>query len=286
MDEYIIGICNASPLPNTSTGFTPFVTSSTQKRTNPAAVLPGAKSIIAVGVGYKDNIPQPYKPIPKNAGLIASFAAAEDYHAIIKSLLENIADNLKKHLNFKYKTLIDSPTLDERALAVRAGLGFFGRNGLVVSPEYGTRFGIGLMLTDMEIETLKKIIHPTSEEPPPSIGMACPPGCNKCAAACPTAALSRTGSYDVSRCISYLTQKDHLTQGEMAIMGNHLYGCDICQDACPFNKPQPTAWALPEDWLSMSDDEFKTKYGHTPMMWRGAELLRRNAEIVLRNTTH
>ena len=273
-EKCIIGICDATSLRLDTTCFTPFVSRNHLKRTNPTANLPGAKSIIVVGVESKiDNFP----PMPDGAGILSTLGVVDDYHIIVNSLLKRLAKELQLHTNFMYKILVDSPTLDERALAVRAGLGFFGRNGLVISPEYGSRFNIGLLLTDIEIAgKAKEVVAHTKN----GKAGACPPGCNNCITACPSGALSESGGLDASRCISYLTQKDNLTPEEANIIGRHLYGCDVCQDACPLNSPGATAWANPNDWLNMSDADFAKTYGHTAMLWRGAGLLRRNARYV------
>jgi len=268
----IIGVCDAAPVVLDATRFIPFVSRDNVKRSDPAASLPGAKSIVVVGVQPKVG---DFPTMPEGAGILSVLGATEDYHIVVKALLTRLVEELQVHTNFRYKILVDSPTLDERALAVRAGLGFLGRNGLVISPEYGSRFNIGLLLTDIDILSLGK---------PQNVG--CPSSCLSCINACPTGALSESDSSDASRCISYLTQKDNLTQEEAILMGNHLYGCDLCQDVCPFNHPQPKAWANPGDWLSMSDDDFTNTYGHTAMLWRGTALLRRNAKLTIENKSY
>ena len=307
----IAGICDATPLPREDNRFTPFVSRNILKRTDPAANLPGVKSIIVVGVESKIDA---FPPMPEDAGIISVLGAAKDYHVTVKALLKRLTVDLEQHASFTYKILVDSPTLDERALAVRAGLGFLGRNGLVISPEYGSRFNIGVLLTDIPWDSLTSGCYKTrqlrsvEERSDEAIqkyvafagfmdcfanarndggnefcnGLPSPCStCRRCVDACPTGALSDTEGFNAALCISYLTQKDDLTPEEAALMGRHLYGCDICQDVCPFNRPQPTPWAMPEDWLVMSDDEFDKTYGHTAMLWRGAELLRRNAKAII-----
>jgi len=239
--------------------------------------MPDAKSIIVMGVPNKLIA---FPPMPKGAGVISAYGIADDYHTIIKALLKKLATEMQQHTDFKYKIYVDSPNLDERALAVKAGLGFLGRNGLVIS-KYGSRFNIGLLLTDIPIERLSP--HLGREMKTIQSDSGCPPSCRKCIDACPGDALSIMDGINSARCISYLTQKDGLTPEEAAQIGYHLYGCDICQDVCPLNQPQPTAWAVPEDWISMTDEAFANTYGHTAMLWRGAALLRRNAKIVMAN---
>ena len=87
---------------------------------------------------------------------------------------------------------------------------------------------------------------------------------------------------NTSRCISYLTQKKELTAEEEKLLSlsNQLYGCDVCQDVCPFNTPHKKAYATPQEWLEMDDATFASKYGHTTMLWQGTALLRRNAKVV------
>jgi epoxyqueuosine reductase len=276
----IAGICDAAPLAREpyATGFTPFVNNDLDKRTDPAATLPGVKSIIAVGVGWKPDDVGDITDASRRMGQLSSLGCCNDYHKSIKNILIDLINEIKININgdFKYRILIDSPDLDERAFAVRAGLGFYGRNGLVVSQAFGSRFNIGLILTDISS-------HPADASPPGSI-KGCPPDCRRCIDACPTNALKTNNAFDTSRCISYLTQKNELTPEEEALLGNQLYGCDICQDACPFNAPCGKKYINPADWLDKSDvDYFKQAYGNTAMLWKGADILRRNAQAVNNN---
>ena len=268
------GVCDAAPIDagRLASPFVPFVTEDLRKRTVPEMILPKAGSIVVIGVPYPET--KIKEPCAGSAqGVLSSLALHEDYHIRVKSLLRKLADEMKLwYGSFRYKILADSPTLEERILAYRAGIGFFGRNGLIISQKFGSRFNIGCMLTD--IPKISFINETTLPE--------CPPNCRKCTDACPTNALC--GEYlDARKCISYLTQKDILSPEEESLMGKHLYGCDICMDACPFNSPQPVIYANPEEWINMSDEDFKREYGKTAMMWRGADILRRNARVVLSN---
>jgi len=267
------GICDASPLDAThlqKSTFVPFVSQDIKKRTDPSTILPGAKSIIAVGVRVSDDsfIQENASNINSTAQL-STLATNDDYHIKIKSLLRELADQILQYTVFKYKILVDSPTLDERAYALRAGIGFFGRNGLVISPKFGTRFNIGLLLMDVSIGSAT----PTSKK-------ECPSSCRLCIDACPNSALQLDSLLDTPKCISYLTQKRDLTDAEKTMLHNQLYGCDICQDACPFNTPYTKTYINPQDWLTMSDTEFAEKYARTAMLWQGTEILRRNAQAV------
>ncbi|MCL2603737.1 MAG: DUF1730 domain-containing protein [Defluviitaleaceae bacterium] len=306
----IIGVCDATPLAREpyAAGFVPFVSKDLEKRTNPAAALSRVRSIIVVGFGNpgtKRGGSSPAESIKKYSyrAELSSLGQNADYHKRVKVLLLDIAEELHKHFSINYKILVDNPGLDERAFAVRAGLGFYGRHGLVVSEKFGSRFHIGLLLTDIPLNALNPAWNPAEAHGNPSIeyplagctnradslplrgiGFAgeCPPDCRRCIDACPTGALSPSRGFDVSRCISYLTQNDELTPEEETLLGNQLYGCDICQDACPFNAPRGKTWVDPHDWLAMSDDDFDRAYGHTAMLWRGAEILRRNARVIIK----
>jgi len=236
-ENCIIGICDTAPLTLDTTRFTPFVSSNLAKRTDPAASLPGVKSIIVVGVESKI---EAFPPMPEGAGILSVLGVAEDYHVVVKSLLKKLVDELRAQVNFMYKILVDSPTLDERALAVRAGLGFIGRNGLVISPEYGSRFNIGVLLTDIAIASEAKQSTILGLLPPRyargrlcnapcndggggcsanqrSQAVTCPPNCRNCITACPTGALTRSNGLDAARCISYLTQKSKPNKGRTCI---------------------------------------------------------------------
>lgn len=272
-NNIIAGACHAAPIcPErlTASPFVPFVSKTLEKRVNPAATLPGIKSVIVIGVGWSCVGGSERS----GGGRLSSLGVNADYHARVKELLRKLAANLSEAGEFKSKILVDGPGLDERALAVRAGLGFYGRNGLIISEKFGSRFNIGCLLTTLELPP----------GVPPEVLPNCPPSCNRCIAVCPTGALQNGGGLNAARCVSFLTQKDTLTAGEEKLLAGagQLYGCDICLDACPYNeKAAPSGVYIdPREWLAMSDRDFQEKYGHTAMLWRGTEILRRNARLV------
>ena len=268
----IVGTCDASPLDESRySGFVPFVSTDVKKRTDPAAILPGVTGVIVVGVGQVG---------PADTGanvegehpILSSLGTDDDYHVRVRALVRQLVDELKQHYNFKHKILIDSPNLDERAFAVRAGLGFLGRNGLVISQKFGSRFNIGLLLHN--IKELSNAAIPAQQY--------CPPNCRLCIDACPAKILQTNRYENRTSCISYLTQKKELTPAEEALIAdsNQLYGCDICQNVCPFNACRETNCIDARIWLRMDDTAFAEKYGHTAMLWQGAEILRRNAALL------
>ncbi|MCL2189083.1 MAG: DUF1730 domain-containing protein [Defluviitaleaceae bacterium] len=286
----IAGVCDAAPLARVpyAAGFTPFVSSDLEKRTNPTLTLKGAQSIIVIGVDREEKGTASINDTAFTAEL-SSLGTTLDYHKRVKAILLELVEALcKVGYTFRHKMIVDNAGLDERALAVRAGLGFYGRHGLVISQKFGTRFNIGCLLTDIpveEIPTTNKLRGKSDA----SFIEECPHTCHLCIAACPTGALSfsmenpRGATFDVTRCISYLTQKDALCPEEQKLLGNQLYGCDLCQNACPRNAPRGTTYVNPADWPEKTDEDFAHEYGNTAMLWKGAEILRRNAKIVLHN---
>jgi len=267
------GVCDAAPLDSahlSASEFVPFVSKNIDKRTSPAAIMAGAQSVIVLAVPYLRRI-NPEKQNNDGFAVLSSLGTNDDYHIRVKLLLSKLADELTLVSSFNYKILVDSPTLDERAFALRAGIGFFGRNGLIISPMFGSRFNIGLLLTDIPIECASLSAHITG----------CPPNCRLCIDACPNKALAPGHPLDTVRCISYLTQKGVLTADEEAMLNNQLYGCDICQNVCPFNSPESETYVNPQDWANKDNCTFVKEYAHTAMLWQGAALLRRNAALLV-----
>ena len=271
--DCIIGICDALPLEEERERLmavtTPFVSLDIEKRINPSRSLPGAKSVIVLGKGYT----------PSAISNLSSLGYGTDYHFTLTRILKKLA----QYLNCNNVIMVDSGPLAERAFAVKAGLGFWGRNGMVISPKLGSFFNIGLMIVDI-------VLIPTPALSTNRLKSACPEDCRKCIDACPNGAI-KAYSVDSMTCASYITQKKGgLTEAEMAAMGTQLYGCDFCQVCCPMNKVSSTAKTSqldqedPEAILAMDEAAFKMRFGHTAMAWRGLKHLQRNAKIVLGNT--
>lgn len=252
----------------------PFVEIDIEKRVSPSLTVENAKSIICVGlfynktyVGKKDN---------KLRGKISVGAIGEDYHSILKKHLENIME----YAEIKGKCFSDTGPLSDRAVAMRCGLGFVGKNRSIINEKFGSFFFIGYIITPLKLKSSTY-----------KYGKKCGE-CSKCIKACPTGALSEDG-FDYKKCISYITQAKELNSSQMKNMGMNIYGCDMCQKSCIFNTKEPEnvysieeIYPCIENIISMSNSEFKGKFGSTAAGWRGKKILQRNALISAINSNH
>jgi epoxyqueuosine reductase len=258
-----------------------------QKRLNPAKLLENAQSVIVVGLNYTPPKHQPRPPdLATPTGRVAGYAQYEDYHSFIKERLQKLADFIKTIAKpgLKSKICVDSVPLAERALAVRAGLGFIGRNHMLINPELGCRIFLGEIITDLKL--------PANE---PVAGDCA--GCRKCLDACPTGALKPDGQFDAGLCINYLTieYKGQIPPGLAEKIGDRLLGCDECIVACPYQKRTPAcknkqfkfyrdrARIDLQEILNLDSGAFEAKFAESPIKRLGLEGLKRNARICLAN---
>jgi epoxyqueuosine reductase len=261
-----------------------------EKRVDPSKLMDGAKSVICVGLNYKpdENVDDRQSDSTKHLGRVANFAIFEDYHDFMKVRLRELVSFITEQVGgeIKCKICVDSVPLAERALAVRAGLGFIGKNHMLINPAIGSQIFLGEIITDIEL---------TPDDPFVS---DCP-GCEKCIRACPTGALRRDGSFDASKCNSYLTieHKDDISEELGAKIGDRVFGCDECVKVCPYDLPcnaaerknkelkvYPERQMLDlEKILSWQDEQFKEFFFDSCVKRIGLERLKRNARICLEN---
>lgn len=257
-----------------------------EKRINPAELLENAQSVVCVGLNYT---PPPARRPPGAAAptaRVANYAQYEDYHSFIKKQLRRLTGFLSSLLSqsFKFKICVDSVPLAERALAVRAGLGFIGKNHMLTNPELGSQIFLGEMITDLKLRPDRPIEADCSS-------------CNKCITACPTAALISDGQFDANKCISYLTieYKDRIPIDLAEKIGDRLFGCDECVLACPYQNNAPVcknkqfkfyeyrARLNLSEVLNLSRQDFNARFADSVIKRLGLERLKRNAEICLAN---
>jgi epoxyqueuosine reductase len=206
-------------------------------RRDPRKLLPSAKSVICVGKLY--NGPEPYSTELSDHELawISRYAWGEDYHQLVRAGLARLVERIRDYAGelFEWKICVDTAPLLERAFARRAGLGWIGKNSCLINQEMGSWFFLGELLVSLEIEP--------SVPPPDRCGT-----CTRCIDACPTAAIVPTGvpagpewTIDSRQCIAYFTIELHgdIPHEARAKMGNHIFGCDICQEVCPWNHGAP-----------------------------------------------
>ncbi|MHC4694919.1 MAG: epoxyqueuosine reductase, partial [Planctomycetota bacterium] len=229
------------------------------KRTNPARLFEDAQSVICVGLNYTPPTARGTRGEGREArgegreargegrgargkgrgargegrgamGTVANYARYEDYHVFVKKRLGKLVDFISSAAGgeHKFKICVDSVPLAERGLAARAGLGFIGKNHMLINPTLGPEIFLGEIITSLELQT----DGPISD--------SCR-GCNKCIEACPTGALRADGQFDANRCISYLTieYKGQMPAGVAGKTGDWLFGCDECVLACAYQENAP-----------------------------------------------
>lgn len=284
-----IGFCNANAFDNVKeivlkraaknylSGFEP---KDINKMIYPNLTMPNVKSIIVIAEAYNKEFK--FENDNKLRANISLSAIGIDYHIIIKNKLEKLAYYIKTLIpEFEYKIFVDTGPLMDREVAKRAGIGWQGKNNFIITEEFGSWIFIGYMIINIYLPEDKQIITNKCES------------CIKCITSCPNSALKNNYEFDSKLCISYLTQtKEQLSIKEKKSIGFQLYGCDICQKVCPYNKNKffketiyniDEATADIEQLLFISNKEFKNKYGKTAAGWRGKKTLQRNAIIVLQN---
>ncbi|MFN7932439.1 MAG: tRNA epoxyqueuosine(34) reductase QueG [Bryobacteraceae bacterium] len=255
-------------------------------RTDPRRLLPSARSILCVGMVY--NSPHPYSVTRTEAelGWISRYAWGEDYHSVLQQKLEDVAAILKQEKEFEYKICVDTAPLLERSYARLAGLGWIGRNTCLIHQKLGSWVFLGEMLLSLELE---------QDAPQPDRCGTC----RRCIDACPTQALvQRDGRWDLDArlCISYFTieLKGTIPAEHRGAMGRHVFGCDICQDVCPWNRRaaltrEPAFLPLHEDpplesLATLTPSEFRSMFRHSPVSRARYAGFLRNVAVAMGNS--
>lgn len=252
-------------------------------RTEPLRLLEDAESIIAIALAYPsrmENAPQGKKG--ERRGIFCRASWGVDYHTAVRERLQLIEAWLIEHVpGVKLKSMVDTGELVDRAVAERAGIGWVGKNCSIITPEFGSYVYLGEVMTNIPFAPSTPIEDDCGD-------------CTLCIDVCPTGAIVAPGQLNSQRCIAFLTQtKGFLPDEFRTKIGNRLYGCDTCQTVCPKNKGKinwiheeftadpELAKPLLQPLLSISNKEFKTKFGHVSGSWRGKKPIQRNAILAL-----
>jgi epoxyqueuosine reductase len=227
---------------------------SADKRADVRNVVPGARSVIVTGAVYATSsseseygdgatqpLESPHHRTPTRAR-IARYARGDDYHDVLKSRLDSLLDWMRAESPdpFDARAYVDTGPVQERVYAQYAGLGWIGKNSCLINAERGSWLFLAEIITTLPLETDAEALEQCG-------------ACRRCLDACPTGALVDAGVLDSTRCISYLTieLRGSIPEEHRAAIGNHVYGCDICQDVCPYNLPPSVS----------SDAPWQTRHG-------------------------
>jgi epoxyqueuosine reductase len=244
-------------------------------------LLPSAKTVICVGKLYQ----QSTAPTPEGHGIVSRYAWGEDYHRTMHANLEQLAARLEEIEACEWKVCVDTAPVLERTYARLAGLGWVGKNTCLINEGRGSWFFLGELITSLELHA----------DIPPSERCGT---CTRCIEACPTDAIRPAGdwwSIDARRCIAYLTIELHgsIPDEHREAMGAHVFGCDICQDVCPWNsrgdsapaasRPAPPALDLIE-CSNLSEQDFHLKFRDSPLARPKHAGFLRNIAIAMGNS--
>ncbi len=262
-----------------------FTKSRVSRGTDPEKLLPGARSIICLGLNY---YPGPEDAAAADAGQVARYARGRDYHRLMKRRMRHLVIALSEHpmlpdADVSARWFVDDGPMLDRAAAVRSGLGWFGKNGNVLNPAFGSWLLLGQIITNVPL---------TPDAP---LSKSCGQ-CARCIPACPTNAIVAPYIVDNRRCISYLTieHKGAIPHSLRAGIGNWVFGCDVCQEVCPVNRKAKAAndpnfgrrdlSALDLiELLEMTEDEFRARFAGAPIMRAKRVGMQRNACVALGN---
>lgn len=260
-----------------------FEESDVEKRTEPLQLLEGAESIVAIAVAYPSRMQN--APVGKKGARRGIFCRASwgvDYHTALRERLKLLSAWLEERIEgARIESMVDTGALVDRAVAERAGVGWSGKNCSIITPEFGSYVYLGELITNIPFAPDKPMEDECGD-------------CRLCLDVCPTGALIEGGQLDSQRCIAFLTQTKGMLPDEFRThIGNRLYGCDTCQTVCPKNKgkinwiheefkPDPElAKPLLVPLLTISNRDFKEKFGHVSGSWRGKKPIQRNAILAL-----
>ncbi|WP_248931083.1 tRNA epoxyqueuosine(34) reductase QueG [Paenibacillus hamazuiensis] len=256
------------------------------KRVYPELSHKEPRSIISIAVAYPsrmDNPPRSEKGAYR--GILSRSAWGEDYHAVLRDRLAKLEAYIKERVpDALIESMVDTGALVDRAVAERAGIGWTGKNCAIITPEWGSWVYLGEMITNIPFPPDTPVTEDCGD-------------CTACIDACPTGALVGPGQLNAQRCVSYLTQTKGMIEDDelKRKIGNRLYGCDTCQVVCPKNKgkhwshhpelqPDPeTVKPLLVPLLTMTNREFKERFGRSAASWRGKKPIQRNAILALGN---
>ena len=224
------------------------------KRLNPTLLVPGSKSVISLAFNYFP----PKKLIDNNNFIISKYAYGKDYHKVLKKKLKKLFFLMREKIgNIEGRVFVDSAPIHERAWAKLSGLGWIGKNSLLINKNQGSFFFLAEIICDLELEYDEPVLNRCGN-------------CSRCIDACPTDAITKAQVINAKKCISYLTieNKDNIPEELNDSMNNSIFGCDICQDVCPWNKnskPHEEIEFLPKknlrklrkkDWVELTEETF------------------------------
>jgi len=259
---------------------------SADKRADVRNVLPSARTVIVTATNYNTDRPYSTECADPGRAHIARYAWGDDYHDVIAARLDALLAWMRETSSepFDARAYVDTGPVQERVYAQYAGLGWIAKNTCVINPELGSWAFLSVIICSLPLEVDAPALDQCGT-------------CTLCLDACPTDALVAPGVLDSNRCISYLTieLRGDIPESLQAGVGSHVYGCDICQEVCPWNQLAPhstdPAWQPRSVWdrvdlltlAARSDDELATALRHSPMRRTKAQGLRRNVAVALRH---
>jgi epoxyqueuosine reductase len=261
-----------------------YLARSVDKRCDPALVLPGARSVIALGTLYNTARPYSTDIADGDRALVSRYAWGDDYHDVIGDRLRRLVEAIghRHGAPMAARPYVDTGPIQERVFAQRAGLGWIGKNGCLINRDAGSWFFLAVILTDLALD-------------PDDPGLDQCGTCTLCLEACPTAALIAPAVMDARRCLSYLTieVKGDLPETLATALGSRVFGCDICQDVCPYNQDAPVsadpAWQPRPafdvvrlvDLANLREEALRVALRGSAMKRAGVAGIRRNVALAL-----